>query len=95
MNKNACLELCKGKNPPANPLLKALWLDYHENWDQAHLLVDSLNTMDAAWIHAYLHRKEGDPWNAGYWYRKAGKQAATCSLRKEWESLVLEFCDVG
>lgn len=70
---------------------KALYWDKAENWGKAHDLVDDLNTTDAAWIHAYLHRKEGDDSNAAYWYRRAGKDFYKGSLDQEWETLWENF----
>jgi hypothetical protein len=64
--------------------LKALWYDGKGNWKQAHALVDHLNDETACWVHAYLHRKEGDNWNADYWYRRAGRQRPSVSLEEEW-----------
>ena len=57
--------------PPASltPPLAALWWDAKGDWAKAHGCVDSEDGADAAWAHAYLHRKEGDLGNAGYWYR--------------------------
>ena len=78
-----------------NTLLKALWLDGQGDWDQAHQLVDHLGGSDAAWIHAYLHRKEGDQWNADYWYRRAGKTRPTVSLDEEWSQLVQIFWNLA
>ena len=57
-------------------------------WDAAHKLVQDEATADAAWVHAYLHRVEGDSGNAGYWYRRAGQPVATGSLDTEWEAIV-------
>ena len=74
-----------------NKLLKALWFDGHGDWDQAHDLADSISTNDAAWVHAYLHRKEGDIWNADYWYRRASRSRPNVSLEEEWENLVKYF----
>lgn len=54
-----------------SPLLQALWYDVHGDWDKAHDLTQDLETPDGAWLHAYLHRKEGDLFNADYWYRRA------------------------
>lgn len=71
--------------------LLSLWHDGKGDWHKAHSLVDSLSGADAAKIHAYLHRKEGDSSNADYWYRKAGKSKPSFNLDKEWESLVSEF----
>ena len=66
---------------------KALKLDQQGHWREAHELVDSLNSPSAAWVHAYLHRKEGDLWNANYWYNRAGKPAFEGSLEDEWQQL--------
>ena len=65
----------KSEIPPTNqvgPYLLALWYAYRGDWHQAHGLVEELKDQKAAHVHAYLHRVEGDDWNAGYWYRKAG-----------------------
>ena len=74
-----------------SPQLKSLWYDGKGNWQQAHNQVDHLNDQSSAWVHAYLHRKEGDTWNADYWYRRAGKSRPDISLEEEWEHLVLKF----
>lgn len=68
--------------------LLSLWHEAMGNWDKAHSLVDSLSGPDAAHVHAYLHRKEGDLSNSDYWYRRAGKQRPSFDLEKEWENLV-------
>ncbi len=66
----------------------ALWWEAKGNWEKAHELVDSLSTPSATWIHAYLHRKEGDQWNAEYWYRRARKPVPEKSLEAEFEDIV-------
>ena len=76
-----------------NTYLESLWLDAKDDWEKAHTVVQNLNTPEAAWIHAYLHRKEGDAFNAGYWYRRAGRAVFTESLEQEWEQLVRYFCN--
>jgi hypothetical protein len=78
---------------PANvsDYLKALWYDANGNWDKAHKIIQDINDEKASWIHAYLHRKEGDDFNAGYWYNKAGKNRPTSSLDKEWDEIVTEL----
>ena len=76
-----------------SPILKSLWYDAKGDWKQAHDLVDGLSGADAAWVHAYLHRKEGDIWNADYWYARTKKTRPACSLEEEWESLVTHFTD--
>ena len=68
--------------------LQALWYDGSGNWEKAHELVQDEEGPDAAWIHAYLHRREGDTWNADYWYRRAGRQRPAISLENEWELMV-------
>lgn len=74
-----------------SPELLALWHDDKGNWNKAHDQVDHLPGKDAARVHAYLHRKEGDLWNADYWYRQAGIARPNQSLEQEWESLVRYF----
>ncbi|MBI2498277.1 MAG: hypothetical protein HYV75_10340 [Opitutae bacterium] len=78
-----------GAAPPAglDPALRALWHDARGDWDEAHALAQAAGGTDGAWVHAYLHRKEGDEANAGYWYRRAGRTAATGELRAEWETI--------
>lgn len=71
--------------------LKSLWYDGKGDWHQAHAQVDHLTDRSSAWVHAYLHRKEGDIWNADYWYNKAGQNRPKVSLDEEWEQLVVEF----
>ena len=71
--------------------LKSLWYDGKGDWHQAHAQVDHLTDQSSAWVHAYLHRKEGDIGNADYWYRKAGQIRPNVSLEEEWEQLVLEL----
>ena len=68
-------------------LLRALWHDAKGDWSRAHEIVQDEEGRDAAWVHAYLHRKEGDLANAGYWYRRAGKSACETSLEDEWEAI--------
>lgn len=75
----------------SSPIVKSLWYDAKGDWDKAHAEVDHLQDRDAAWVHAYLHRKEGDLWNADYWYAKAKKSRPSISLEQEWENLVEYF----
>ena len=80
-------------SPPASmkPVLVALWHDGHGDWDKAHEVAQDVPDPDGAWVHAYLHRKEGDASNAAYWYRRAGKPVARESLADEWEAIVTAF----
>ena len=73
------------------PLLAALWWDARGNWDQAHQVAQSVETAEGAWVHAYLHRKEGDLANADYWYRRAGRTRPPGTLDAEWEDLARAF----
>jgi hypothetical protein len=73
--------------PDLDAPLAALWWAAKGNWDMAHKIAQDVETVDAAWVHAYLHRVEGDLGNAGYWYRQAGKPVAKDSLEAEWERM--------
>lgn len=78
-------------SPELSIYLKALWWDAKGQWTYAHDLVDRNEDVDSAHIHAYLHRVEGDQWNANYWYQRAGVKPYTGSLDKEWQSLFHKF----
>ena len=75
--------------PPAGMKqhLLSLWYDANGDWNNAHAIIQDINDEVAAWIHAYLHRKEGDLGNADYWYRRAGKARPSMSLKDEWGSI--------
>ncbi len=68
--------------------LEALWLDARGEWEAAHMAAQGDESQEAAWVHAYLHRKEGDDGNAGYWYKRAGRDKPDVSLEDEWERMV-------
>ncbi|WP_443943618.1 hypothetical protein ACJVDH_11865 [Pedobacter sp. AW1-32] len=74
--------------------LKALWYDGKGDWNRAHQQVDQLHDRSSAWVHAYLHRKEGDIWNADYWYKNARQSRPDVSLMQEWENLVSTFLNI-
>jgi|KBSMisStaDraftv2_1062788.scaffolds.fasta_scaffold443812_1 hypothetical protein len=65
--------------------LRALWIEAKGDWALAHSTVDSLETKEAARVHAYLHRREGDRDNARYWYGRAGAAPFREALELEWE----------
>ena len=75
--------------------LAALWWAAKGGWDQAHRIVQDEPTADAAWVHAYLHRVEGDSGNAGYWYRRAARPVGGDSLEAEWERMVSALLGAG
>ncbi|MBV9757303.1 MAG: hypothetical protein JO047_09635 [Alphaproteobacteria bacterium] len=80
--------LSAGEPPEQAPALRALWWDGKGDWDRAHEAAQEGGDQDCAWVHAYLHRKEGDFANAGYWYSRAGKPVPAGSLDEEWSNLV-------
>lgn len=72
-----------------NPILKALWHDAKGDWEAAHEVAQSREGTPAYdRLHAYLHRKEGDVFNAGYWYRRAKAPTFSGTLDEEWRALV-------
>ena len=74
--------------PPAlTPALRALWLDARGDWDGAHDAAQADGSGAGDWVHAYLHRKEGDPGNAAYWYRRARRPASSAPLGEEWSEI--------
>jgi hypothetical protein len=79
-----------GNDPPRDlgPPLAALWWAAKGDWNKAHVITQDDDSADAAWVHAYLHRVEGDLGNANYWYARARRAPATGSLEAEWEALV-------
>jgi hypothetical protein len=85
-----------GGQPPEglSPYLLSLWHERSGDWDRAHSIVQDIETAEASLVHAYLHRREGDESNAGYWYRRAGRQYPSgVSLDEEWRSLVATWVD--
>lgn len=70
---------------------ETLWYAGVDNWNKAHELIQDIPGPDASLLHAYLHRVEGDQWNADYWYNKAGEKRPIVSLLQEWEALVKRF----
>lgn len=74
--------------PGLGPVLVAMWHDGRGDWDAAHTVAQDVAGPDGAWVHAYLHRKEGDRANAAYWYRRAGRPPAQGPLESEWREIV-------
>jgi hypothetical protein len=73
--------------PGLTPLLMALWRARTGAWAEAHAIAQDQDDSDGAWVHAYLHRVEGDLGNAGYWYRRAGKPIASGDVEAEWRAI--------
>ncbi|TDT45479.1 hypothetical protein CLV90_2567 [Maribacter spongiicola] len=68
--------------------LKSIWYDAKGNWEASHNIAQDMHNTLGSWLHAYLHRKEGDRFNAGYWYRLAKKEYPTISLDEELRVIV-------
>jgi hypothetical protein len=81
--------------PGLDAPLAALWWAAKGEWDEAHKIVQDEETADSAWVHAYLHRVEGDLGNAGYWYRRARKPVAAGPLEAEWHEIVSALLQAG
>jgi hypothetical protein len=83
--------VAQGVRPPEalGGALLALWHDGRGDWDAAHVAAQEDKGRDGAWVHAYLHRKEGDPGNAGYWYARAARPMPESAvlLDTEWEEI--------
>lgn len=79
----------KQEQPPAelSRPLRALWFAGKDDWENSHNIAQDIHTNEGSWIHAYLHRWEGDDWNAKYWYRQAGRTMPTVSLKEEWRDI--------
>ena len=69
----------------------AMWQEARGDWTEAHATVQDLETPAAAWVHAYLHRREGDQSNARYWYTRADRPVAKGSFEDEWLAIVTEL----
>jgi hypothetical protein len=93
MNYDAFKASLAQPKPPAElaPALAALWWAGKNNWDAAHRIVQDEADKDCAWVHAHLHRVEGDLDNARYWYRRAARSEASGSLDEEWTAIVREL----
>ncbi|WP_237182521.1 hypothetical protein [Roseomonas marmotae] len=74
-------------SPPSVPLLRALWHGLRGEWAAAHEIVQEDDSAEGAWVHAWLHRMEGDHPNAAYWYRRAGKPVAEGATQAEGEAI--------
>ena len=78
-------------NTPPNfdsQLLLAMWYSLKDEWDTSHEIVQDINSTDAAWVHAHLHKIEGDMSNAKYWYDKATKNTLDLSIEGEAEEII-------
>ena len=67
--------------------VQALWYVANNDWDRAHELAQNQDDGVGAWVHAHLHRVEGDLRNAGYWYRRADRPECAGSMEAEWDDI--------
>ncbi len=98
INAQQLLKTVRAAEPPGelSPLVEAMWWQAHGDWEHAHRIAQEITSRDAAWVHAFLHRVEGDQPNARYWYRQAARPECHLSLEDEWMSLagtLLEAAD--
>ena len=85
-----------GSPPDLPPALRALWWEARGDWERAHALAQEDEAdPDLAWVHAYLHRREGDAGNAAYWYRRADRLAARGDLEAEWAEIAASLLQQG
>lgn len=90
MNRSQFEASLSQQEPPEqlSPALQALWHERRGNWERAHGIAQEIDSPDGAWVHAYLHRREGDRSNAGYWYARASRTPADGPLDAEWLDIV-------
>ena len=89
---NFILSLDSGVPPPfATPTLRTVWHGLRGDWESAHDLAGGHDDPDFAWVHAWLHRIEGDPVNAEYWYQRAGRAPRTDATRDEGLDIAREL----
>ncbi len=97
MTEKEFFETLEEDGPPEglSPALKALWFAEKGDWDQAHRIAQDDDTSEGRWVHAYLHREEGDTGNAHYWYRRAGKTMPDLSVEDERRAIIRELLQAG
>jgi len=80
-------------NPPEglSDILKSLWFAERGDWHGSHDIAQDIHTEDGSWVHAYLHREEGDIGNASYWYSRASKPVGSGDLNAERHTLIRHF----
>jgi hypothetical protein len=89
------LSLERDTPPSATPIVRAVWHGLHGEWDAAHDLAQAQDDRDGAWVHAWLHRIEGDLGNADYWYRRAGRPSRRDDTRVEGLEIAKELMGAG
>ena len=84
-------QFLKSERPVNSPILRAIKLTAQGSWHEAHDIVDRSQDELSMWLHALLHKIEGDTFNAGYWYRRAGKENSHLEVMEELENIYQEF----
>lgn len=89
MTLDEFMDTTRSPEPPGGigQALVALWHDARGDWEAAHRLAQDLEDRDGAWVHAYLHRRQGDLGNAAYWYRRALRPVGAGPIEEEWERI--------
>jgi hypothetical protein len=96
MNFDAFKQSLSAEAPPElGQALQALWFEAKGDWEAAHSAAQNDEGRDGSWVHAYLHRKEGDDANAGYWYRRAGRPFPSTSLDEEWQAIAAALLETS
>ncbi len=95
MTLNEFRESLSDPMPPSGltPALLGLWWDAKGDWNCAHESAQKDEGRSGSWVHAYLHRKEGDRSNAEYWYSRAGKPLCRETLDAEWLTIATCMLD--
>lgn len=90
MNREDFFKSLDAGNPPEDftPGLKVLWHDAQEDWEAAHDIAQDMPDTLGSWLHGYLHLKEGDRWNAAYWYRQANQPFPESGVAAEFNRLL-------
>jgi hypothetical protein len=93
MDRQSFRDSLNDKSPPSDLslALQGLWHAAKGRWHEAHECAQAQEDQEGAWVHAHLHRQEGDLANAGFWYRRAGKSTVSQSLEAEWNAIVDEL----
>ena len=97
MTLNEFIASTKAATPPAgiSEGLRALWHAEKGEWDTAHGIAQAIPHRDGSWIHAHLHRDEGDLWNARYWYDRAGRPESKQSIADERHEIIAALLGAG
>lgn len=93
MTHSEFMSAISNKEIPSSPLLQILYYDQIGDWEKAHDIANNLGGREGDLLHAYLHRKEGDSWNARYWYSRLNLEYPTISLLDEWSNLSKQFTE--